>query len=100
MDTEVFGPVAPITTIDSDEEALALANATPYGLAGYIMTGDLGRGMRMAEKLEVGMVGLNRGFISDPAAPFGGIKHSGLGREGSREGLLAFLEQKSISVDW
>jgi succinate-semialdehyde dehydrogenase / glutarate-semialdehyde dehydrogenase len=100
LETEVFGPVAPITTVSGDDEAVALANATEMGLAGYVMTENLGRGMAVAEALQVGVVGLNRGFISDPAAPFGGIKQSGIGREGSHEGLLAFLEQKYIAVEW
>jgi succinate-semialdehyde dehydrogenase/glutarate-semialdehyde dehydrogenase len=97
---EIFGPVAPIVTFASDEEAIALANDTPYGLAAYLYTGDLARGLRVAEAIETGMVGVNRGLISDPAAPFGGVKESGLGREGGHEGMLEFLETKYIAADW
>ena len=97
---EVFGPVAPIVPFDSEQQVIALANDTPYGLAAYVFTGDLSRGLAVAEALESGMVGLNRGFISDPAAPFGGVKHSGLGREGGHDGLLEFLETKYIAADW
>ena len=97
---EVFGPVAPIVPFDSEQQVIALANDTPYGLASYVYTGDLSRGLAVAEALESGMVGLNRGFISDPAAPFGGVKHSGLGREGGHDGLLEFLETKYIAADW
>lgn len=97
---EVFGPVAPVVSFDSDDEAVAIANDTPYGLAAYVYSGDLARALRVAERVEAGMVGINRGFISDPAAPFGGVKHSGLGREGGHEGLLAFLEAKYLAVEW
>jgi succinate-semialdehyde dehydrogenase/glutarate-semialdehyde dehydrogenase len=98
--TEIFGPVAPITTFDTEEEAVALANGTEYGLVSYVYTADLGRGLRVSEQIEAGMVGLNRGLVSDPAAPFGGVKESGLGREGGLEGLLAFTESKYIAVNW
>jgi succinate-semialdehyde dehydrogenase/glutarate-semialdehyde dehydrogenase len=98
--TEIFGPVAPITTFTSEDEAVALANNTEYGLVSYVYTGDLARGLRVSERIEAGMVGLNRGLVSDPAAPFGGVKESGLGREGGVEGLLAFTESKYIAVDW
>ncbi|MGI9610241.1 MAG: NAD-dependent succinate-semialdehyde dehydrogenase [Acidimicrobiia bacterium] len=97
---EIFGPVAPIVTFESEEEALTLANDTIYGLAAYLYTGDLGRGMRVAEGLDAGMVAVNRGIMSDPAAPFGGVKQSGQGREGSHEGLMEFLETKYIAADW
>lgn len=97
---EIFGPVASIVPFDTDAEAIKLANATEFGLAAYVYGGDLRRAMRVAEGLEAGMVGVNRGLVSDPAAPFGGIKQSGLGREGSREGLLEFSETKYIAVDW
>ncbi len=97
---EIFGPVAPIVPFDSEDEAVALANETIFGLAAYVYTGDLARGMRVAEAIDAGMVGVNRGFISDPAAPFGGVKQSGLGREGGHDGLLEFLETKYIAVDW
>jgi succinate-semialdehyde dehydrogenase/glutarate-semialdehyde dehydrogenase len=98
--TEIFGPVAPITTFSSEEEAVTLANDTEYGLVAYVYTGDLARGLRVSERIEAGMVGLNRGLVSDPAAPFGGVKESGLGREGGVAGLLAFTESKYIAVDW
>ena len=100
LSEEIFGPVAPIVPFDSESEAITLANDSEYGLASYVFTGDLSRGLSVAEALEAGMVGLNRGFISDPAAPFGGTKQSGLGREGGHEGLLEFLETKYIAVDW
>jgi succinate-semialdehyde dehydrogenase/glutarate-semialdehyde dehydrogenase len=97
---EIFGPVAPIQRFSSEEEALRHANATEYGLAAYVFTRDIARGLRVADRLEVGMLGLNRGVMSDPAAPFGGVKQSGLGREGAHEGLMEFLETQYISVAW
>lgn len=97
---EVFGPVAPIVTFETEEEAIALANDTIHGLAAYLYTADLSRAMRVAEAIETGMVGINRGLISDPAAPFGGVKESGIGREGAHEGLNEFLETKYIAVSW
>ena len=100
LQEEIFGPVAPIVTFDNDDEAIALANDTVYGLASYLYTGDLARGLRVAEAIESGMVGLNRGLVSDPAAPFGGVKHSGIGREGSHEGMDEYLETKYIAVNW
>ncbi|MCQ4079245.1 NAD-dependent succinate-semialdehyde dehydrogenase [Streptomyces sp. RB6PN25] len=100
MHTEVFGPVAPITTYKDEDEMLARANGTVHGLASYVFSRDLARALRIAERLEAGMVGLNRGLISDPAAPFGGVKQSGLGREGGRDGIEAFLETKYIALDW
>jgi succinate-semialdehyde dehydrogenase/glutarate-semialdehyde dehydrogenase len=100
LQKEIFGPVAPIVTFATEEEAIALANNTEYGLVSYVYTGDLARGLRVSERIEAGMVGLNRGLVSDPAAPFGGVKESGLGREGGVEGLHAFTETKYISVDW
>ena len=96
---EVFGPVAPIVTFDTDEEAIALANDTKYGLISYIYSSDLKRALRTAEALESGMVAVNRGVISDPAAPFGGVKQSGLGREGGFAGIHEFLETKYIGVE-
>ena len=96
---EVFGPVAPIVTFDTDEEAIALANDTEYGLISYIYSSDLKRALRTAEALESGMVAVNRGVISDPAAPFGGVKQSGLGREGGFAGIHEFLETKYIGVE-
>jgi succinate-semialdehyde dehydrogenase/glutarate-semialdehyde dehydrogenase len=97
---EIFGPVAPLVVFDTDEEAIALANDSEYGLVAYVYTGDLQRGLRCSEALESGMVGLNRPIVSDPAAPFGGVKQSGLGREGGHDGLLEFLESKYIAVTW
>jgi succinate-semialdehyde dehydrogenase/glutarate-semialdehyde dehydrogenase len=100
LEEEIFGPVAPIVTFDSEEEAIRLANRTEYGLVAYLYTKDLGRGLRVSEKLESGMVGINRGLVSDPAAPFGGVKQSGIGREGGHHGLLEFMEAKYIAVSW
>ncbi len=97
---EIFGPVAPVVPFTSEQQAVGIANRTPYGLAAYVYSKDLARAMRVAERVDAGMVGINRGFISDPAAPFGGVKQSGLGREGGHEGLLEFLEAKYIAVDW
>jgi len=97
---EIFGPVAPIVTFEDETEAIAFANATEHGLVGYVYTGDLARGLRVSEALEFGMVGLNRGLVSDPAAPFGGSKRSGIGREGGHDGMLDYLESKYIAVQW
>jgi succinate-semialdehyde dehydrogenase / glutarate-semialdehyde dehydrogenase len=97
---EIFGPVAPLVVFDTDEEAVSLANDSEYGLVAYVYTGNLQRGLRCSEALESGMVGLNRPIVSDPAAPFGGVKQSGLGREGGHDGLLEFLESKYIAVTW
>jgi succinate-semialdehyde dehydrogenase/glutarate-semialdehyde dehydrogenase len=97
---EIFGPVAPVIPVSSDDEAIALANASELGLAGYVYTGDLARGLRVCERLEVGMVGLNRGLVSDPAAPFGGVKQSGLGREGGFEGIEEYLETMYVATNW
>jgi len=97
---EIFGPVAPIVTFDDEQEVIRLANDTEHGLVSYVYTVDLARGMRLAEALESGMVGLNRGLVSEPAAPFGGVKQSGLGREGGHEGLLEYTESKYIAVSW
>jgi succinate-semialdehyde dehydrogenase / glutarate-semialdehyde dehydrogenase len=97
---EIFGPVAPIVRFTDPDEAIALANNTEYGLVSYLYTRDLRRALRAAEALEAGMVGINRGVVSDPAAPFGGVKQSGLGREGAHDGLLEFTETKYIAVDW
>ncbi|BCY07733.1 NAD-dependent succinate-semialdehyde dehydrogenase [Actinoplanes sp. L3-i22] len=97
---EIFGPVAPIVTFTGEDEAVRLANDTEYGLVAYLYTGDLARGLRVSEKIEAGMIGLNRGLVSDPAAPFGGVKQSGIGREGGHEGLLEYLESKYIAVNW
>jgi succinate-semialdehyde dehydrogenase/glutarate-semialdehyde dehydrogenase len=97
---EIFGPIAALSTFKSEEEVIAAANRTEYGLISYVYTRDLARGLRISEKLESGMVGLNRGLVSDPAAPFGGVKQSGLGREGAHHGILEFCETKYISVSW
>ena len=97
---EIFGPVAPIVTFTDEDEAIRLANDTEFGLVAYVYTGDLARGLRVSEGIEAGMVGLNRGLVSDPAAPFGGVKQSGLGREGGHEGMLDYLESKYIAVTW
>jgi succinate-semialdehyde dehydrogenase/glutarate-semialdehyde dehydrogenase len=97
---EIFGPVAPIVTFTDTDEVIRLANATEFGLVAYVYTRDLARGLRVAEALEAGMVGLNRGIVSDPAAPFGGVKQSGIGREGGHEGLLEYTETKYIAVAW
>jgi succinate-semialdehyde dehydrogenase / glutarate-semialdehyde dehydrogenase len=100
LNDEIFGPIAPIQRFSTIDEAIAKANGTPYGLISYVFTRDLAKGLRVAERLEAGMVGLNRGVVSDPAAPFGGVKQSGVGREGAHEGMLEFLEKKYIAVDW
>jgi len=97
---EIFGPIAPVVTFKTVEEAIEFANRTDRGLAAYVYSRDLARGLKVAEAIESGMVGLNRGFISDPAAPFGGVKQSGLGREGAHDGLLEFLETKYIATSW
>ncbi|PYF96752.1 succinate semialdehyde dehydrogenase [Georgenia satyanarayanai] len=97
---EIFGPVAPVVRFEREEEMLTMVNDTEYGLVSYLYTSDLGRGLRLAEGIDSGMVGLNRGLVSDPAAPFGGTKQSGLGREGSTEGLLEFMETQYIATSW
>ncbi|WP_172170365.1 NAD-dependent succinate-semialdehyde dehydrogenase [Brevibacterium sp. CT2-23B] len=96
--TEIFGPVAPIVTFDSDEEGIALANETEFGLVGYLFSENVERALGLADKMEVGMVGLNTGLVSNPAAPFGGVKMSGLGREGGRVGIDEFLEVKYVAM--
>jgi succinate-semialdehyde dehydrogenase/glutarate-semialdehyde dehydrogenase len=95
-DEETFGPVAPVIRFETEEEAVALANATPYGLASYFYTQDMDRAWRVGEALEFGLVGLNTGAVSMECAPFGGMKQSGLGREGGAEGLEEFLETKAF----
>jgi len=100
LHTEIFGPVAPIVPFDDVDEVVEKANDTEFGLAAYVCGQNVGRALAVAERLEAGVMGINRGFISDPAAPFGGFKQSGLGREGSREGLHEFLETKYIAVEW
>ena len=97
---EIFGPVAPIVTFTSQEEVIAAANDTVFGLAAYVIGANVGNALAVAEQLEAGVLGVNRGFISDPAAPFGGVKQSGIGREGSQDGLHEFTEKKYIAIDW
>ncbi len=98
LQEEIFGPVAPVTTFATDEEAVAAANATPFGLVSYIYTDDLQRALTVSEALETGMVGVNQGIVSNPAAPFGGIKASGFGREGGPEGIGEYLETKYVGI--
>jgi succinate-semialdehyde dehydrogenase/glutarate-semialdehyde dehydrogenase len=100
LNEEIFGPIAPIQRFSTIDEAITKANRTPYGLISYIFTRNLAKGLDVAEQIESGMIGLNRGIVSDPAAPFGGVKQSGVGREGAHEGMLEFLEKKYIAVDW
>ncbi|MDQ4109986.1 MAG: NAD-dependent succinate-semialdehyde dehydrogenase [Actinomycetota bacterium] len=95
---EIFGPVAPLTPFDTEDEVVEAVNDTEYGLVNYVFTNDLRRGLRVAEALESGMVGLNQGVVSNPAAPFGGVKASGLGREGGRTGIEEFLETKYVGI--
>jgi succinate-semialdehyde dehydrogenase/glutarate-semialdehyde dehydrogenase len=97
---EIFGPIAPLASFKTEEEVIARANDTEYGLIAYVFSEDLARGLRVSERLEAGMIGLNRGLASDPAAPFGGVKQSGLGREGAHHGILEFCEAKYIAVSW
>jgi succinate-semialdehyde dehydrogenase / glutarate-semialdehyde dehydrogenase len=95
---EVFGPVAPVATFTTEDEAVGAANATEYGLAAYVYTANLDRALRVTERLEAGMVGLNRGRVSNVAGPFGGVKHSGLGREGGVEGIEEYLSTKYVAI--
>ena len=96
---EIFGPVAPIRSFESEDDAIAAANATEYGLVAYVFTRDLKRALRVVERLETGMVGLNQGMVSNAAAPFGGVKASGFGREGGHEGINEYLEVKYVAVN-
>jgi succinate-semialdehyde dehydrogenase / glutarate-semialdehyde dehydrogenase len=96
---EIFGPVAPVTAFESEEDAIARANDTEYGLVAYVFTRDIKRAIRVCEGLETGMVGLNQGMVSNAGAPFGGVKQSGIGREGGKEGLEEFLETKYVAVN-
>jgi succinate-semialdehyde dehydrogenase/glutarate-semialdehyde dehydrogenase len=98
LDEEIFGPVAPVTTFADEDGAVAEANRTEYGLVAYVYTRDFDRALRVSERLETGMVGLNQGFVSNAAAPFGGVKASGFGREGGAEGILEYLETKYVAV--
>ena len=95
---EIFGPVAPITKFETEQEVIARANDTEYGLVAYVFTSDIGRGLKVSRQIEAGMVALNRGLVSDPAAPFGGMKQSGLGREGGSHGVLEFTEPQYVAV--
>ena len=96
---EIFGPVAPVSTFDSEEDAIAEANDTEYGLVAYVFTRDIKRAMRVCEALDTGMVGLNQGMVSNAGAPFGGVKQSGIGREGGNEGIEEYLETKYVAVN-
>lgn len=95
---EIFGPVVSISTFKNEQDAVTRANAVDVGLAAYAFTQDIARGLRLPERIEVGMLGLNAGVISNPAAPFGGVKHSGVGREGSREGIDEYLETIYVGI--
>jgi succinate-semialdehyde dehydrogenase/glutarate-semialdehyde dehydrogenase len=99
LSEEIFGPVAPVKGFDDEDEAIAAANDTEYGLVAYVYTSDLKRALRVVERLETGMVGLNQGMVSNAAAPFGGIKQSGFGREGGSEGIEEYLETKYVAVN-
>jgi succinate-semialdehyde dehydrogenase/glutarate-semialdehyde dehydrogenase len=96
---EIFGPVAPVASFESEEDAIHAANNTEYGLVAYVYTRDIKRALRVCEGLETGMVGLNQGIVSNPAAPFGGVKQSGFGREGGYEGIQEYLETKYVAVN-
>jgi succinate-semialdehyde dehydrogenase/glutarate-semialdehyde dehydrogenase len=98
--TEIFGPVAPVVRFSSTQEAIALANDSEFGLIAYLFTRDLDRGLSVSRRLRAGMVGLNRGVVSDPAAPFGGVKQSGIGREGAAEGIREFLDMKYTAIPY
>lgn len=98
LQEEIFGPVAPIVTFSTEQEAIDLANGSPFGLVCFAYTRDLQRGLRLAEELETGMLGLNTGVVSNPAAPFGGVKQSGLGREGGIEGIEEYLETVYVGI--
>jgi len=95
---EIFGPVAPIVSFETEEDALEQANATEYGLVAYVFTRDISRAVRVAERLETGMVGINQGIVSNAAAPFGGVKQSGFGREGGHEGINEYLSAKYVGL--
>jgi succinate-semialdehyde dehydrogenase / glutarate-semialdehyde dehydrogenase len=97
---EIFGPVAAVASFTDEDDVIRRANATEYGLSAYVFSRDLSRALHVAERLESGMVAINRGLVSDPAAPFGGVKQSGLGREGAAEGMREFMETKYVAVEW
>jgi succinate-semialdehyde dehydrogenase / glutarate-semialdehyde dehydrogenase len=96
---EIFGPVAPVAGFESEDQAVAAANDTEYGLVAYVYTRDLRRALRVCERLETGMIGLNQGMVSNAGAPFGGVKQSGIGREGGNEGIAEYLEVKYVAVN-
>jgi succinate-semialdehyde dehydrogenase/glutarate-semialdehyde dehydrogenase len=96
---EIFGPVAPVKGFASEDEAIAAANDTEFGLVAYVYTSDLKRALRVVERLQTGMIGLNQGMVSNPAAPFGGVKQSGFGREGGYEGIEEYLATKYVAVN-
>ena len=96
---EIFGPVAPVAAFSSEDEAIERANDTEYGLVAYVFTRDIKRAIRVCERLETGMVGLNQGMVSNAGAPFGGVKQSGIGREGGNEGIEEFLETKYVAMN-
>ena len=98
LNEEIFGPVAPVRTFSSEDDAIAAANATEYGLVAYVYTHDIERALRVGERLQTGMVGLNQGIVSNAAAPFGGVKASGFGREGGREGIEEYLDMKYVAM--
>jgi succinate-semialdehyde dehydrogenase/glutarate-semialdehyde dehydrogenase len=97
---EIFGPVAPVIPFRDTDSMIEHANNTEMGLIGYVYTGDLARGLSVSQRIQAGMIGLNRGAISDPAAPFGGMKQSGLGREGASDGIYEFCETQFIGTNW
>jgi succinate-semialdehyde dehydrogenase/glutarate-semialdehyde dehydrogenase len=97
---EIFGPVAPIVRFSGIDEAVTLANDSQFGLIAYLYTRDLDRGLSVSRRLRAGMVGLNKGVVSDPAAPFGGVKQSGIGREGASEGIREFLDTKYTAIPY
>jgi succinate-semialdehyde dehydrogenase / glutarate-semialdehyde dehydrogenase len=99
LEEEIFGPVAPVTSVGSEEEAIEKANDTRFGLVAYVYTRDIKRALRVSEGLETGMVGLNQGMVSNAGAPFGGVKQSGVGREGGNEGIHEYLETKYVAVN-
>lgn len=99
LEEEIFGPVAPIKGFKTDDEAIAAANQTEYGLVAYVFTQDINRAFKVIEGLETGMIGLNQGIVSNAGAPFGGVKQSGYGREGGPEGLEEYLETKYVALN-
>ncbi len=99
LSEEIFGPVAPVKGFATEEEAIAAANDTEYGLVAYLYTNDLKRALRVSEALDTGMIGLNQGLVSNAGAPFGGVKQSGTGREGGDEGIHEYLETKYVAVN-